>query len=210
MCHNHRVPRTYRLKRRADRQEETKQRIVAAAVSLHQELGPARTSISAVAERAGVQRHTFYRYFPEEADLLRACSAHYRSLHPPPDPGTWRAIADPARRLRTGLAAAYAYFRANEAMMANVLRDAEVMPVGGGFLQLRRAMTDALLSAWRVGGRRRERLHAAIGLAVSFQTWHALARDYRLDDHETAELVATMVLCAAAPRPATRRPQHTG
>ena len=68
------MTRTYTLKRRAEQQMETRRRIVEAAVDLHSSVGPALTSISMVAERAGVQRHTLYAHFPDEKSLFLACS----------------------------------------------------------------------------------------------------------------------------------------
>ena len=125
------VARKYELKKRAEHQEETRQRLVAATVELHETIGPARTTVSAIADRAGVERKTFYRHFPDPDAILDACSAHYRSLNPPPDPHDWLAIQDPHERLRHGLVAAYRYYRRNERMMANVLRDRDLgIPVG--------------------------------------------------------------------------------
>src|SRR5690242_18900641 len=112
--------RKYELKARAESQEQTRQSIVVAAMELHQQLGPAQTSLSAVAERAGVQRLTVYRHFPDEISLLRACSGHYRALHPPPDPSAWRAITDRRERLRTGLRDLYRHFRSTAPMWAHV------------------------------------------------------------------------------------------
>lgn len=190
------MPRTYRLKRRAARQEETRLRIVDAAVALHGEVGPARTTITAIAERAGVQRHTLYRYFADESEIFRACAARFLSLHPPPDPRAWLAISDPVERARTGIDATYAYFRDNAALMANVLRDADVMPVGGGFLRFRAELTEVLSQRWEpVGGH--PQLRAVIGLTVSFQTWQVLTRDYKLDDQQAAEVMLRLVLCTA-------------
>ena len=94
--------RPYRMTRRAELEEETRRRITESTVELHEELGPARTSISAVAERAGVRRSTVYRHFPDEAALFAACSSHWRAANPPPDPRAWAAIADPAVRTETG------------------------------------------------------------------------------------------------------------
>lgn len=190
------MPRTYQLKQRAARQEETKQRIVDATVALHGEVGPARTTIHAIAARAGVQRHTVYRHFPEESEIFRACAARFLSLHPPPDPHAWLTITDPTQQLLTGLAAAYAYFRENEGLMANVLRDAEIMPVGGGFVRLRAAMTEVLAQGWEPVGQHRH-LRVAIGLAVSFQTWRALVREQGLSDEEAVALMVRLVWCAA-------------
>src|SRR4051794_5578370 len=115
--------RAYTKTRRAQLEEETRQRITEATVQLHREVGPARTTISAIAERAGVQRLTVYRHFPDARTLLGACSAHWRAGHPAPDPSGWPAIADPEERLRTAVAAFYAYYRGDEAMIAKVRRD---------------------------------------------------------------------------------------
>src|SRR5437764_731523 len=107
---------------------ETRRRIAAAAFELHSTLGPSLTTITAVAERAGVQRLTVYRHFPDEASLFRACMAHGMAADPPPEPDAWRAIPDPATRLPTVLAEVYARFRRHERLMGNVLRDAPLKP----------------------------------------------------------------------------------
>ena len=86
--------RPYRMKRRAELEEETRRRITESAVALHEELGPAQTSISAIADRAGVRRSTVYRHFRDEEELFDACSSHWRSENPPPDVGAWAAIDD--------------------------------------------------------------------------------------------------------------------
>src|SRR5512134_1449821 len=94
--------RRYRKRRRAALEEETRRRITEAAVELHGTIGPARTTVSAVADRAGVQRATVYRHFPDEESLFAACSAHWAMLNPPPDPGSWDE-PDPDRRLAVAL-----------------------------------------------------------------------------------------------------------
>ena len=119
--------RKYELKKRADDVAATRRRITEAAVALHGTLGPSRTTMSAVAEQAGVERRTLYRHFPTEADLFAACSAHYFSTNPWPDLGSWRAIPDPTRRLARALYELYAYYERTEPMLSNVLRDAELV-----------------------------------------------------------------------------------
>src|SRR5918999_3074579 len=111
--------RRYEKKRRAELEAETRRRITESAVELHGSVGPARTSISAVAERAGVRRSTVYRHFPDEAALFEACSSHWEAANPPPDLGAWAAIADPDERLRTALGELYAFYRRTEPMMEN-------------------------------------------------------------------------------------------
>ena len=121
--------RPYRMKRRAELEEQTRRRITESTVALHEELGPARTSISAVAERAGVRRSTVYRHFPDEEALFAACSSHWRAANPPPDPRAWSAIADPEARTATALRELYAFYGRTEGMYTSLLRDEPLVPV---------------------------------------------------------------------------------
>ena len=120
------MTRKYELKKRAETVEETRRRIVEAAVELHGTVGPARTTVSAIADRAGVQRQTYYRHFPSERELLTACSGLWEEQHPPPDPEGLRALSDGLERLRAGLTGLYAFYEEGEGMLANVVRDAAV------------------------------------------------------------------------------------
>ena len=113
--------RSYVLRERAKRLAETRARIVEAAMALHEELGPRNTTISAIAERAGVQRLTVYRHFPDERRLLVACSSHWLDLHPPPDPADWQGITGPGARTRIAIARLYGYFRRTERIFADVV-----------------------------------------------------------------------------------------
>src|SRR5439155_24092294 len=132
------MARKYELKRRAERQEETRRRIVEAAVELHRTKGPARTTLSDVARRAGVQRHTLYRHFPDERALGVACSGHFYQLNPFPDPAAWKTIADPEERLRVGLGELYGYFERTEDMLTCIVRDSEIHPPTRELAKLRR------------------------------------------------------------------------
>src|SRR5688500_344824 len=120
--------RTYQKKRRAEREAETRQRIVEAIVSLHREVGPARTTVSAIAERAGVERLTVYRHFADETTMFQACSAHFATEVPGPDPAKWADVAEPAERLRAALLAFYDYYRRGEEMLVHVHRDLPRLP----------------------------------------------------------------------------------
>src|SRR3954451_3620257 len=120
--------RKYQQKRRAEQQAETRQRIVEALVALHREVGPARTTISAIAERAGVERLTVYRHFPDERSMFEACTTHYAIQVPGPDPSSWAGIEDPAERLRTTLLAFYDYYRRAEDVLAHAARDVPQLP----------------------------------------------------------------------------------
>jgi AcrR family transcriptional regulator len=182
--------RRYTLHRRAESQEATRRRIVQAAVDLHRTVGPARTTVSAIAARAGVQRHTVYRHFPDEPSLFRACTAHFLGQEPPPDTDSWATVEDFGARLRRGLAELYTYYQRNERMIANVLRDSEVLPVGAGFRTLQSKAATALLRR----GRRRpgRRLMAVVAVATDFQTWRTLVRG-GLGSEDAASAMAEMV-----------------
>ena len=185
--------RPYELKERARRQEETRQRIIDATVALHREVGPARTTVTEIARRAGVGRVTVYNHFPDERELLGACSAQFVASSPPPDIGAWAAIADPAGRLRHALEELYAYYRANADMLANVQRDIPLLPAlaevmaASGEGEYRRAQHDILAA----GLPRRAR--PVIALVLSFPTWQTLTQGEELGDRAAAELGVRLV-----------------
>lgn len=190
----------YNLKARAERQQQTRQRIVETAIELHKAYGPAQTTITDIAKRAGVKRQTVYNHFPDELSLFKACSAHNRNLNPPPDPEPWRLIADPESRLRKALAEVYTYYRRNEQMLANVTRDAQANPNVRKVLEPRikhqERMRDALAASWEQGdGQRHKLLYGALWMSLEFQTWHALVRQQGFQDEEIIELMVGMVQC---------------
>lgn len=192
--------RQYRMKRRAEQEAETRMRITESAMELHGTLGPARTSISAVADHAGVRRSTVYRHFPDEAALFGACSSHWAELNPPPDVAAWERIADPDERLRTALGELYAYYRRTGEMLDRLLRDAPALPIVGElmspFRQLLVAGTEVLLRGRAARGRSRERVRAAIGHALAFPTWQELTGGQGMGDEAAAELMARLVAAA--------------
>jgi AcrR family transcriptional regulator len=191
--------RPYRMKRRAELEELTRRRITESAVALHGTLGPARTSVSALAEHAGVRRSTVYRHFPDEASLFAACTAHWMAENPVPDTGAWAAVEDPDRRLRAALDALYPYYRRTARMMENLIRDEPVSEVVrenfAGYRQYLAAARDALVRGRPSRGRARTRERTAIGHALAFATWRSLALDEGLDDAQAAELMVRLVAC---------------
>jgi AcrR family transcriptional regulator len=193
--------RHYRLRKRADAMQDTRRRITEAAVELHGSVGPARTTMSAVAERAGVQRQTVYRHFPTEDDLFDACSGHFAERHPRPDVEAWRAIADPAERLMTALDELYAYYEETEAMYTNLVRDETlVAPVASRLPRFRAYLDGAarvLAAGWGARGDRRALVVAAARHAVDFHTWRSLARDGGVRRAGVVELASAMVSRAA-------------
>lgn len=193
--------RPYRKKRRAELEEGTRRRITESAVELHGTLGPSRTSLSAVAEHAGVRRSTLYRHFPDEAALFAACSAHWRACNPAPDLGRWVAIDDPDERLKVALQELYAHYRRTERMMDNLLRDEETMPTVkrtfGGFRDYIKTAHETLMGGRRARGGARQRVLAATGHALAFATWRSLVREQGLDDSQAADLMCRLVGAAS-------------
>jgi AcrR family transcriptional regulator len=170
------MTRTYTLKRRAEQQAMTRQRIVEAAVELHGSIGPALTTISMVAERAGVQRHTFYAHFPDERGLLLACSGLVAERDPLPDAEPWRTIEDPRERLRVGLRAIYDWYERNADLAACVLRDAEHHALTREISELRLGVPMAAVGEV-LGAKLNAKQRALLRLALSFFTWRTLARE---------------------------------
>jgi AcrR family transcriptional regulator len=188
------MTRKYELKKRAERQQETRQRIVEAAIQLHRTKGPARTTFSDIAALAGVQRHTLYRYFPDEREMGLACSGHHFELNPPPDPAEWAEVGDPGERLRVGLAALYSWYERNEDMLTCVFRDAEVDPLTRELFELRGAEPMARIRASLAEGLPADiRAQAALDLALDFHAWRRLWQS-GLHAFEAAELMAGTVL----------------
>ena len=207
--------RPYRMKRRAELEEQTRRRITESAVALHEELGPAQTSISAIAERAGVRRSTVYRHFPDEDALFAACSSHWRAANPPPDPRTWSSIGDPAERTRTALRELYAFYDSTEAMYVSLLRDEPLVPA------VQRRLRDfyGYLRAIQDDPRRRPRSAGPPRAATSaprsatrshFTTWRSLTREQGLGNDDAVELMCRLVEeAASAGRGSPKRaPRH--
>jgi AcrR family transcriptional regulator len=190
--------RPYRMKRRAELEAETRRRITESAVALHERVGPAHTSITAIAEEAGVRRSTVYRHFPDEEALFAACSSHFRALNPPPDPEAWAAIEDPDVRTETALRELYAFYGRTHRMYESLFRDESLVPAVQrrlrdfhGYLE---AVRDVLLKG---RGRATRRTRAAIGHAVSFGTWRSLAQEQHLTQEDTVALMCRLVASAS-------------
>jgi AcrR family transcriptional regulator len=186
------IKRTYRKRKRAELEEETRLRIAEATMELHGLVGPAKTTVSAVAERAGVQRATVYRHFPDDEALIGACSAHWVSLNPPPDIGAWAEIPDVDERLRTGLREMYDWYERTERMTELLNRDRAAVPALDERLRDRDAYLAAALEIL-VRGRRRRVSRAAIAHALEFESWQSLVRRQGLDRDEAIELLMRLV-----------------
>jgi AcrR family transcriptional regulator len=200
--------RKYELKARAEKQRLTRERIVEATMELHREVGPAQTTISEIARRAGVQRLTVYNHFPEDIDLFAACQGHWMGLHPLPDLSAALSLPDPAERVRACLRAFYGWYHETAPMAENVQRDRGAVPpldalmtqtADTGLSQI----SDALCAGFRLRGGRADRQRALIRLALDFWTWRRLHRE-GLDDHAAADVMTDAVACAAAAKQSGR------
>jgi AcrR family transcriptional regulator len=167
-------------------------------------VGPARTTISAIAERAGVERLTVYRHFPDDTAMFEACTAHYATQVPAPDPTTWADIREPAQRLRTALLAFYDYYRRSEDVLTHAARDVPQLPALAAVLSpwedFVARLREDLMEGWETGGPAGTRRAAAIAHALRFETWRSLARAEGLEDAEAADLMVTLAEAAASRR----------
>jgi AcrR family transcriptional regulator len=195
--------RGYRKTKRAEDEQRTRARIVDAAEELHGTIGPARTSVSAVADKAGVTRATVYRHFPDDESLFFACSGQWLSRQRLPDPQAWPVPGEPRDTLRAGLDDIYRYYRSAQSMLTHVLRDFDVVPerVRSARMDSERRWRETLLGA--VPGRRRAAVRAAVAHACEFGTWRSLALDNGLSDRAAVDLMVGMVMTAATPLPSS-------
>ena len=189
------MARTYTLTRRAEQQAETRRRIVEAAVELHGSIGPALTSISMVAERAGVQRHTLYAHFPDERSLQLACSGLVFDRDPLPDVEPWRTVEDRSERLRVGLRAIYDWYERNADLSACVLRDAEHHALTRATVELR---FGPAMAGYRelLGAKLNAKQRALLPLALSFFTWRTLVRENGLKNGAAVAAMVQAIDCA--------------
>jgi len=188
-------PRPYTKTRRAELEQQTRERITEAAVELHGSLGPAQTTISAIAKRADVQRATVYRHFPDEEALFAACSAHWRAQNEPPDLAAWAAIRDPDARLALALSELYAWYARTHQMLELLIRDLPLVPAVQTQFRLPSyldAAADVLLAGRPERGPARRRARAALGHAVAFETWLSLVRQQGLTSAEAIRLLERM------------------
>lgn len=194
--------RKYEKRKRAEQEAETRARIVDALIELHETVGAARTTVTEVARRSGVNRMTVYKHFPTEAEMVGACTSHWIELNPPPDVEGWAGVADPGERLRVALGELYAYYRSTRAMWSTAYRDAGIVESLGEimdatwFALLDRAV-DLLAAGRGLRGARRDRVRGALRLAVDFPTWRTLTSN-GLDDGVAAGVSATFVEAVAA------------
>ena len=200
----------YELKKRAERQEETRLRIARAALELHESVGPALTTRSAIANRAGVTRPTVYAHFPDDLSLGKACSSLGLSENPLPDPDRWEEISDPEERLRSALSDLYSYFRRGERLWANILRDQELLyatgdpeaieadaEIMGPILSHWDRMKETIAAGWGPSEELPRLVLGAIGLALDFKAWRSMVRTQGMSNEQAIELMVCMVRCTA-------------
>ncbi len=193
--------RTYTMRARQEAVDQTRLRITEAIMSLHEGVGPRATTVSAIAEEAGVTRLTVYRHFPDEQSLVRACSAHWSQLHPRPDPELWARIGDPVQRLRRGLADTYAWARPAAPMMSKIIQDLDAMPdfVSQFLAADERARVAVLRRGFVMRGRGLRTLDAALAHALRLSTWESLCFYAGLTDLEAIDIMVGAVLAAIPP-----------
>ena len=187
------MARRYEQTKRAERQAETRRRIVEATVDLHTSVGPSRTSIAAIAERAGVQRHTVYAHFPDERALYDACTRHWAETHPFPEVEAWTSVADPVKRLRRALDEVYAWYERVEPDLALFMRDVSLVPVYAFRMEEDAASLAAATDILARDLPRTRAVRATVGHALDFETWRSLVRRQGLTRRQAIEAMVRLV-----------------
>jgi AcrR family transcriptional regulator len=200
------------MRKRAEQIEQTRQRIIDAAVHLHGTVGPAETTIAGIAREAGTTRLTVYRHFVDEEAIFAACSAHWMSGQVPPKPDEWAEIADPIKRVRAGLTDLYRFYRDGGSMLTRIYRDLAALPTSHRQILVDRDRhhRDVLLNPFRAAAKDRRRLSAVLGHAVSFGTWRSLCIDNKLSDSDAVEAMTALVAATAPDRQETGASARAG
>ena len=190
--------RKLNLRARALRQSQTRQRITQAALELHQQRGPLHTTITEIAQRAGVERLTVYRHFPDETSLHQACQQHFFASHPLPNLALWREVPTFSNRIQLGLSELYEYWDQTHQMFSSVLRDHAVDPErsGAGVVKFMSLACEALLDGEDVSGHPRQLQRALVGHAVHFYTWRSLVQEEGLSKKDAVKVMCQMILSA--------------
>jgi AcrR family transcriptional regulator len=195
------MSREYKKQKRAESEAETRQRITAAIMHLHEAVGPAKTTVSAIADEAGVQRATVYRHFPDEPAQVAACSAHWIGLNPAPEIGDWAGVADPGERLQLALSELYTWYGRTEAMAEMLERDRDSVPAVDAAMAGRDAYLDAVAKSLLGGrperGARRRLVRAAVAHALEFATWRSLVRRQGLSTADAVDLMTRLLIAEA-------------
>lgn len=188
--------RKYQKTKRAEQQEQTRDKIVEAAMTLHEELGPRATSISAIAERAGVQRLTVYRHFEDDVAIFQACSSRWFELNSPPDPCLWQEVTPAAQRTEEALLNLYMYYSDTALMLSRVSCDEADIPalqeVMKGFRSYLDRIGNDLLKAWQAESKNRKDVKALINHALQFSTWKSFSQE-NMKERRIAEVMTKCI-----------------
>ena len=190
--------RRYEMSKRTEQIGGTRQRIVDAAVALHGSVGPARTTIAGIAEKAGVTRLTVYRHFADDEAMFSACSEHWLSQQQRPDPAEWSRGNDPLERLTVGLSDLYRFYRDGEAMLTRVYADLDELPEAHRKVLASRNdhFRNVLLEPFPEADTS-DRLRATVSHGVSFWTWRSLCHDNGLSNQDAVEIMSTLIATTA-------------
>jgi AcrR family transcriptional regulator len=196
------MTRTYRKAKRADAQEETREKIVRATMALHLGNGVATTSYADVAKRAGVGAATVYRHFPTMGALVEACGAHvWRAIRPPrsEDAATlFAGLRSRTARIERLVGELDDFYDRAAAPLWSAVRDHDRVPELALFLKEVLAGVTALLAQALDDDPRARAVEIAAAVA-DFTVWRALART-GADRKERSRMLVAMIDGALAAR----------
>ena len=193
--------RPYRMSRRAELVDQTRERITAATARLHTTIGPANTSVASIAEEAGVTRLTVYRHFADLDVLFEACRAHWRAENPPPDTRLWAETAGLEPRARRALTGLYGWYREHAQELFPIYRDMTTMPDTSQerMRSENRRLGDLLVGDDAPDGDAGRRMRAVARHLLDYRTWRSLAIQHELSDAEAVEIGVRLLTVMAAP-----------
>lgn len=194
------------MQKRAEHVDETRRRITAATARLHTTVGPANTTVAAIADEAGVTRLTVYRHFADLDVLFEACRAHWRAENPPPDPAGWSMIPDLEDRVRIALTRLYGWYRDHADELFPIYRDVSVMPASSQ-MRMRdenRRLGQLLVADARPTNVDSRLLVAAAGHALDYRTWRSLTIGQGLSDSEAVAVGVRLLTSLGSDRRARR------
>ena len=192
--------------KRAAAVDQTRERIVAATVQAHRELGIQATSWDEIARRAGVGVGTVYRHFRSLDELLPACGQIVEQTMALPTSEEAAHAFDQARsgqaRIQRLVQLVFAIYERAAPFIHNIRAERQQLPqLEAWYQRIENTLDDLLTEALRPLTPSREQYEAARAL-LDLSTWQAF-KQRELSDREINNTIVKLLYTALRP---TARP----